>query len=522
MPKQVRIKNISEQARIRLEQVLKEAGLTIEKVQAAEKPYDFQIRVLWDRLNAVLGVKISSSGLPRFILEFAGATGLKRESLYPVFVAPYVSSRGGQILKAHQIGFCDLAGNASLSFGTVLVSKTGAPNPLPARKEARALFSPKASRISRTFLSDPLRGWLQKDLAKELDLSIGYVHSVVVKLLEQNYLLREGDRIYLKDHKGLLSAWAAAYQYTQHEIHEFYSSRNPEEFETALDQYCKKTNTRYALTLFAGARYRAPFVRYPRVHAYFEGDPELVTKKMDLKPVSTGANVVLLIPFDEGVFYKTQQIQNREIVSDVQLYLDLQGAKGRAEEQAAALGLQRLQYLLQELTPEQEARLHEFLLLRDEGQAKERKEAFPDTVRLFEEALSKVEGRWDENTEFHKASVRLRLWRAYLEVAFETQDKTLLSKAESLFPSDETFCGEANRLMFNPGIVRYAALLYCAVKSRISRTTQEREDWKKKARYHYTVAISPYTEGSSEVKERAGSVIQVLKQPTQKERRQRA
>lgn len=512
MPKQTRIQDITEQGRTRLQQVLKEAGLKVEKIQSGQKPYDFKMTVRRDRLTVTLGATVSSSGLPRFILEFAGATGLKRESLYPVFIAPYVSPRGTQILKAHQIGFCDLAGNCYLAFGTVLISKTGTPNPLPARKEARALFSPRASRIIRAFLCDPLRGWLQKELAQELKMSIGYLHSVIAKLLEQDYLLREGNRLYLKNRKGLLSAWAAAYQHTQNEIFEFYSARNLGDFEKVLDQYCEAKKTRYALTLFAGARYRAPFVRYPRVHAYFEGDMNTATRELDLKPVPTGANVVLLIPYDEGVFYKLQRIQNRNIVSDVQLYLDLQSAKGRAEEQAAALGLQHLQYLLQERTPEQEARLHKFLRLRDEGLAAEGKGDFSDAARLFTEALSIVEGRWDENTESHKAYVRLRLWRAYLETAWENDDTILLTRAEALFPTDDAFLAEAKKLDFSRGITTYIAGLYCAVKSRITGTTEERRRWERKANDHLTIAVSPYTEGSNIVKERAESIVRLLKQ----------
>jgi len=512
MPKLIETQNIMEQGRIQLQQVLEEAGLRVENIQSSHKPYDFNMTVRRDRLTAMLGVGVSSSGLPRFILEFAGATGLKRESLYPVFIAPYVSPRGAQILKAHQIGFCDLAGNCYLTFGSVLISKTGASNPLPARKEAREMFSPRASRITRAFLCDPLCGWLQKDLAQKLKMSLGYLHSVIVRLLEQDYLLMEGKRLYLKNRKGLLSAWVAAYQYTRNEVLEFYSSSDLGEFEEVLDQYCEEKKNRYALTLFAGARYRAPFVRYPRVHAYFEGDMDTAARELDLKPVPTGANVVLLIPYDEGVFYKMQRIQNRNIVSDVQLYMDLQSAKGRAEEQAAALGIQHLQYLLQEHTPEQKAKVHEFLRLRDEGQAKEGNEDFLDAARLYEAALSKVKDQWDENTEFHKAYVRLRLWRAYLEVAVQNQDKKLLTKTESLFPSDEAFVREADRLMFNPAMARYAALLYSAQKFAIAGTPQEREAWEKKANDYYTVAVSPYTEGSSIVKERAESIVRLLKQ----------
>ena len=61
---------------------------------------------------------------------------------------------------------------------------------------------------------------------------------------------------------------------------------------------------------------------------------------------------MILIPYDEGVFYKNQRINNRDIVSDIQLYLDLQTAEGRAEEQASVLAQQNLQYLMKKNTLE--------------------------------------------------------------------------------------------------------------------------------------------------------------------------
>ena len=57
----------------------------------------------------------------------------------------------------------------------------------------------------------------------------------------------------------------------------------------------------------------------------------------ELKPVSTGPNVLMFIPYDEGVFYAAQKLKNRNIVSNIQLYLDLYNYKGRGKEQAEYL-----------------------------------------------------------------------------------------------------------------------------------------------------------------------------------------
>ncbi len=58
--------------------------------------------------------------------------------------------------------------------------------------------------------------------------------------------------------------------------------------------------------------------------------------------VPTGANAILLRPFDEGVLYGSQDVEGDRVVSDVQLYLDLASQRGRGEEAATFLLDQRL------------------------------------------------------------------------------------------------------------------------------------------------------------------------------------
>jgi hypothetical protein len=71
--------------------------------------------------------------------------------------------------------------------------------------------------------------------------------------------------------------------------------------------------------------------------AYVSTLPENIVSLPDLKEVETGANVMLLGPYDEGVFYGTQVIDDIRIVSPVQIYLDLKSYKGRGEEAAEVL-----------------------------------------------------------------------------------------------------------------------------------------------------------------------------------------
>ena len=87
-----------------------------------------------------------------------------------------------------------------------------------------------------------------------------------------------------------------------------------------------------------GARH----TRYTRGAAYVEADPSSLVGKLGWKIVDTGATFTLPAPFDEGVFYGARTIGTDRVVSDVQLYLDLMGLKGRGEEAATAILEQKL------------------------------------------------------------------------------------------------------------------------------------------------------------------------------------
>ena len=93
----------------------------------------------------------------------------------------------------------------------------------------------------------------------------------------------------------------------------------------------------YAFTGFSAAARLAPTVRYQRVMAYVDGDLTPVVTALSLKEVPSGANVTLLSPYDDGVFYGAAEVDGLRIASPVQVYLDLVGYRGRGEEAATFL-----------------------------------------------------------------------------------------------------------------------------------------------------------------------------------------
>jgi hypothetical protein len=107
--------------------------------------------------------------------------------------------------------------------------------------------------------------------------------------------------------------------------------------EAELAAASRQFNVRLAFTGFSGAARFAPAVRYQRITAYAGGDISVLLERLGLKPVTSGANVTIIQPYDEGVFYGTREMEDAPIVSPVQLYLDLEQTKGRGEEAAAAI-----------------------------------------------------------------------------------------------------------------------------------------------------------------------------------------
>jgi hypothetical protein len=114
------------------------------------------------------------------------------------------------------------------------------------------------------------------------------------------------------------------------------------EIESQIAEALSGKSTKYAFTGFSGAARLAPVViGYQRVMVYVE-DPDAVASLLGLKSVSSGANVSLLVPYEQGVFYGTREFDGVLVASPIQIYLDLVGYRGRGVEAAKEIFEQAL------------------------------------------------------------------------------------------------------------------------------------------------------------------------------------
>jgi hypothetical protein len=296
------------------------------------------------RLLSLL-IEIKSLGEPRIIrtaIQQLREYSNLIENAYPVVAAPYISEDTANLCKQNKVGYIDLAGNCFLTFDRVYIERKYYPNPIVEKRRVRSIFSPKSSRILRVLFSNPQRRpWGVWELAKESNVSIGLVSKVKERLLDLEYI--SGDKyLTLTRPIELLEEWANNYSFRKNKIYDYFSFENIRDVEQKLSQYCRQQQIPYALTLFSGAALVAPFSRYTRGFAYVGKNISEVVDQLGLKEVSSGPNFTILEPYDEGVFYGSNETDDMKVVSDVQLYLDLIGFKGRGEESAKFLLEQRI------------------------------------------------------------------------------------------------------------------------------------------------------------------------------------
>ena len=203
-------------------------------------------------------------------------------------------------------------------------------------RKSKNIFSPKASRISRVLLIHPHEGWTVEDLSKEAEVSLGFTHAVVMSLIDQGHVYRDSSyRLRVSDPVKFIQRWAAYHNYTSMNtfLHYHTFEKNIEVF---LSNMKGAYGLEYALTVLAGAHLVAPYVRPTTVHFYIKKEKEAETwvELLSLRPVEKGGNVSMVLPHDEGVFYGVTHVGGVNVVSKVQLYIDLFNYPARREEAA--------------------------------------------------------------------------------------------------------------------------------------------------------------------------------------------
>jgi hypothetical protein len=295
--------------------------------------------------------EIKSSGQPRYMFQAVSQARLYSSFMnnsYPIVVTPHIGEKSREICKSFNVGYIDLDGNVFLKFDEVFIEKESKESRIRMRRQVKDLFAPLSSRIIRILLVNPKKSWTLSQLSKTANTSIGYAHKIARTLEAKGYAIRDRNyKLKLSRPRSLLDEWASRYDFiSENTLHNFYTfERDANIFIKKIGGVADKNNLRYALTLHAGASLVAPYVRYTDVHFYAK--PEEIARWKDtlnLRPVESGGTVMLVEPYDEGVFWGIQKIAGIKVVSNIQLYIDLFNYPARGREQAEFLRSKKIKF----------------------------------------------------------------------------------------------------------------------------------------------------------------------------------
>lgn len=313
---------------------------TIEKCDfrdKSEKEAIFEIEIQ-DGYEFVVTLHFIKDGFPRQIQ--AMGEHINGEG-YHVIAAPYISETSETICKKLNMGYMDAAGNCLFQYHSLYVHISGNKNTEISKRALKSIFersSVVSSKILRLMFQEVNRIWRMKEIAGACGCSIGQVAKVKEFLYNRAWLKQNKDGIMLLSIEDILKEWAQVYGSRKNETVECYSLDSPAVFERKLQDMKKRVGIDYYLTGFAGGVRYQPVVRYNKVHCYIR--PEDMREAIDylqVKKVESGSNISLIVPYDECVLDNSRQMQDSQVVSPVQIYLDCMGLKGRGEEMADAI-----------------------------------------------------------------------------------------------------------------------------------------------------------------------------------------
>jgi hypothetical protein len=254
-----------------------------------------------------------------------------------VIGSDFLSPRTRQLLAAEGAGYVDLTGNLRIAVNDppIFIELTGEEsNPWPDDRPLRSLKGAAAGRAVRA-LCDFRPPYGVKELSERSDTPIATI-SRVVNLLDTEALLTREPRGPVTDVRwaDLIRRWTQDYSFSaSNSVSSYLEPRGL----TALLNKIPTLSARYAFTGSLAATDLAS-ITAPRLAAIFvDSSLDEVAGQLGLRPAETGANVLLIRPYDDVVFDRPRLRDGLTCVSPSQVTADLLTGPGRSPAEGEAL-----------------------------------------------------------------------------------------------------------------------------------------------------------------------------------------
>jgi transcriptional regulator with AbiEi antitoxin domain of type IV toxin-antitoxin system len=257
----------------------------------------------------------------------------------PMVIARYLNARVRDRLEAEEIAYADATGNLflKLSKPALFLRDVGAArDPWRGPGRPRGSFrGPIAARVVRA-LVDFAPPMTVPELIKCSEVSTGAGYRVV-EFLEREDLVERRRRgpITRVEWRPILERWAEDYGLDlEEDAMRFLAPRGIKPLLKKLRSVRKGGS--YVLTGSAAATFFEEYAQ-TRMALIYAVQPQELANELELRPVETGANALLVRPSDEVVFARSTKRDGLQIAAPSQIVADLLNGPGRAPAEADAL-----------------------------------------------------------------------------------------------------------------------------------------------------------------------------------------
>lgn len=264
----------------------------------------------------------------------------------PLLVVPYMGQVGMDLCAKSGISWFDLSGNARITGPGLRTWIEGRPNRYVGRGRPPNLFAPKSSRVTRQLLRFPDAYQTQVEIARATGLGDGYVSRIVRRLRQEQYVeVNEADGVRPRDADVLLDAWRDAYDFHQHRVLRGHvPARSGEELLHGTADCLSQMKIPFVATGLGAAWLISRFASFRLTTFFLEAIPtDAQLEQLNFTQGSKGANLWLVLPFDEAVFEGSTSRDGVPCASPLQVYLDLKAHPERAAEASDQLRTQWLE-----------------------------------------------------------------------------------------------------------------------------------------------------------------------------------
>jgi hypothetical protein len=289
-------------------------------------------------------VEIKSSSSPGTLAASAAqitkAARNQRRKIIPLLAVPFMSEAGRRACERARVSWFDLSGNGHIIAPGLRIIVDGRPNRFRTPGRPASIFAPKSARVVRWLLVNPERALTQREIARAVDMSEGFVSRIVRRLEHESYVIREpSGALRVKDPQMLLDAWRDEYAFDKHTLVQGHvAARSGDALARFVSDTLSDASVEHAATGLAAAWQMTHFAAF-RIATFFisEFPSNQLEKMLGVREETRGANLWLVVPNDVGVFHGAEVRDGVHCVHPVQAYLDLQAHPERATEAAEHL-----------------------------------------------------------------------------------------------------------------------------------------------------------------------------------------